>query len=336
MNTKENYLFKRQLVFALSSLILLILGSCSDLRTDQKSQIEDQNSWINFEWYGDSLSNKYFDKIAITIPFSIEGIPHKFESQFDLGATSTMVYGNSIHPYLDKYSTVAEKLDTTDKTNWLQGVNVGTFKNINFRLDTVLFENQELVHFDGYGDELTKDSIETNTVKHIGTIGADLFQNKYLVIDFPNDRIAILDSLNAEYIKRTTFVDLKLDKGRIKVPVTINGNVEYFMFDTGSSIFPLSVLKEDVGLISDLNSANDTLNISSWGEFFDVHGYEITSDIFIGDYKIETQNLNVYDTKSDFKQFFEEEGILGIMGNTFFLDKEIIIDYKSKRFGIVN
>lgn len=332
MSSKENNLLKRQVIFALTSFIVIFLGSCSNFKKDQKNQIEKQRSWINFEWYGDSIGNRYYDKLAITIPLSIEGIPHKFKSQFDLGANRTMVYGNSIRPYLDKYSNISEKLDTLN----IQSSKVGGFKNINFKLDTVLFENQELVHFEGYGEKLTKDSIETRTIKHIGTIGADLFQNKYLIIDFPNERIAILDSLNANYIKRTTFVDAKLDKGRIKVPVTINGSVHYFMFDTGASLFPLSVTKEDIKLISSLDSANDTLNISTWGEYYDVHGYKITSSIFIGDYKIETQNLNVYDSKKEFKQFYENAGISGLMGNTFFTDKEIIIDFKNKRFGIVN
>ena len=336
MSSKENSLLKRQVIFALTSFIAISLGSCSNLKKDQKNEIEKQSHWMNFEWYGDSIGKRYYDKLAITIPFSIEGIPHKFKSQFDLGATSTMVYGNSIRPYLDKYSNISEKLDTLNKTYWLQNQKVGAFKKINFKLDTVLFENQELLHFDGFGDTLTKDSVETRTIKHIGTIGANLFQHKYLVIDFPNQRIAILDSLNADYMKRTTFVDLKLDKGRIKVPVTINGTIHYFMFDTGSSLFPLSVTKEDVKLISSLNSANDTLNISTWGEFYDVHGYKITSSIFIGDYKIETQNLNVYDSKKEFKQFFENEGISGLMGNAFFTKKKIIIDYKNKKFGIVN
>lgn len=333
MNTKENNLLRKQVIFTLTLFIAIFLGSCSNFKKDQ---IEEQSNWINFDWYGDSIGNIYHDKLAITIPFSIEGIPHKFKSQFDLGATSTMVYGNSIRPYLQKYSNVSEKLDTLNKTYWLQSKKVGAFKNINFKLDNVLFENQELLHFEGFGDILTKDSIDTRTIKHIGTIGANLFQNKYLVIDFPKNRITILDSLNADYTKRTAFVNLKLDKGRIKVPVTINGDVKYFMFDTGASLFPLSVTKENIKLISSLNSANDTLNISTWGEYYDVHGYEITSNIFIGDYQVKTQNLNVYDSKKEFKQFYENEGILGLMGNAFFIKKKIIIDYKNKRFGIVN
>jgi len=332
MNYNKNKLLRLRTFFIVTSIATILL-SCSNSDKNQKAE---KPEWINFDWVGDSISNKYYEKVAITIPFSIEGIPHQFNSQFDLGATSTMVYGNSIKPYLIKYQELFKKLDTLNKTNWLQSKKVGAFKNINFKLDTVLFQNQELVYFEGYGDELTIDSIETKTIKHIGTIGPNLFQNKYLVIDFPNHRIAVLDSLNAHYTKRTTFVDAKLDNGRIKVPVTINGSIEYFMFDTGSSLFPLSVSKESVKILSSEKKAVDTLNVSTWGEYYDVHGYKITSNISIGGSKINADNFNVYDSKKEFKQFFENEKIMGIMGNSFFLDKEIIIDYKNKKFGIIN
>jgi hypothetical protein len=336
MNSKEYKLLKNNKSFALIFFVFTLLINCSELKKQKKTQIKQENSWINFEWVGDSISGKYFDKIAINIPFSIEGIPHKFKSQLDLGASSTMVYENSIKPYLNKYSDISKKLDTIIKVNWTSSGKVSAFNSISFKLDTVLFENQKLVHYDGYGDKLTKDSIETKTIKHIGTIGADLFQNKYLFIDFPNHRIAILDSLNTFYKERTNFVDAKLDYGRIKIPVTINGNIKYFMFDTGSSIIPLCTTKEDIKLVSNSRLANDTLNVSSWGEYYDIHGYTITSNISIGDFKIETQGLNVYDSKEEFKQFYIEEEIMGIMGNAFFIDKKIIIDYKNKKFGIIN
>ena len=332
---KKNILSKWKTIFVFISCIVAVV-SCSNFKKNKNTQNQQELNWINFNWEGDSIGVKYFDKTYITIPFSIEGIPHKFKSQFDLGATSTMVYGNSIRPYIYKYSNVSKKLDTLNKTNWLQSKKVGAFKNIDFKLDTVLFKNQELVHFDGHGEELTKDSIYTKTIKHIGTIGPNLFQNKYLIIDFPNHRLAMLDSLSKPYRDKTTFVDIKLDKGRIKVPININGNTKYFMFDTGSSMFPLIVAKEDIMLISEESIANDTLNISSWGVFYDVHGYKINSNISIGNLKIETEKLNVYDSKKEFKQFFEEEKIMGIMGNSFFLNKKVIIDYKNKRFGIIN
>jgi len=70
-------------------------------------------NWIPFEWVSDSISGKYYDKLAINIPVSIDGLPHKFTMQFDLGAVTTVIYGNSIAKYLDKYSGFNNKIDST-------------------------------------------------------------------------------------------------------------------------------------------------------------------------------------------------------------------------------
>ena len=46
-------------------------------------------AWIKFNWVGDSLANKYFDKLAMTIPIQIDQLPYAFTAQLDLGAVST-------------------------------------------------------------------------------------------------------------------------------------------------------------------------------------------------------------------------------------------------------
>ena len=332
---------KRNGVQALILVFVLAIASCANPKNKEEAKVkeiikqESELSWISFKWIGDSIGHRYFDKLGIAIPFSIDGVPHQFQSQFDLGAINTMVYGNSIQPYLEEYQGLAAKLDTVDKKYNIQGKKMGSFKNMDFKLDNVSFQNRELLHFDGFGDVLTKDSIPTKSIKKMGTIGPDLFQEKYLLIDFPNQRLSVLDSLNGHYKEKTYFVEAKLDQGRIKVPVSVNDSIQYFMFDTGSSMFPLVTTKDKITLISNATNANDTIMVSTWGQYYNVHGYTITSAIAIDDLKIESNNLNIYDCRDEYKGFFEKEGIMGIMGNTFFLDKEIIIDYKNSRFGVV-
>lgn len=56
--------------------------------------------WIPFDWNGSNLGGKYYDKSSINIPVTLHNLPYKFNMQFDLGATETMIYGNSIKPIL--------------------------------------------------------------------------------------------------------------------------------------------------------------------------------------------------------------------------------------------
>lgn len=303
--------------------LFLLITSCSGLGEKMKSE---KINWINFEWQGNYIGDRYFDKLAIFIPFSIEGIPHNFKSQFDLGATSTMLYGNAILPYLEEYPYLAKKISNDNEFTFV--------KNVDIKLDDVSFLNRDLAYCKNFGDVLTKDSLKTDVVRKIGTIGADLFQNKLLIIDFINKKIASVDSLPDSYQKKTNFVNAKLDNGRIKVPVNINEDTYDFMFDTGSSMLPLAVAMANQSLICGNEAITDTLTASSWGNDITIYGAKINSNIQIGNYKIDITNFMAYGN-DDFNDFFEQEKILGIMGNSFFFDKIIVVDFKNKQFGIV-
>ena len=322
----------KKLIFGLA--IVLILFSCRQSNKEKDLKPRDNLSWIRFEWAGDSISGRYYEKLAILIPFKIGGIPHDFKSQFDLGAVATCINGNSFKPYMSLYPEINEKLDTLNKHYMLQGKNYAAFKGIDFWLGTVPFSNRELVYFEGQGDTFTVDSVKSKTIKHIGTIGADLFQNKTLIIDYPNQRIAIVDSLPRDYYENTEFVACKLEKGRIKVPFKINNEVHYLMFDTGSSIFSLLTTKINWMMLCNTNTKVDTLRVNAWGEHYDVYGAPITADVCIGSYKMPS-NFGYATPRSDFGQWCQEEGILGLTGNAYFWNDMIAIDFKDKRFGII-
>lgn len=148
--------------------------------------------------------------------------------------------------------------------------------------------------------------------------------------------MASIDSLNNFYQKNSVFINAKLDKGRIKVPIQVNGKTYYFMFDTGSSMFPLITAKKDISVFNKQGEVKESVKTSSWGTKYNVSGYTIDNDVLIGNLKLNKFNNFVYENPlKAFEQFFKQEDILGIMGNAFFLDKEIIIDFKNKRFGVV-
>ena len=54
-------------------------------------------NWIPFQWHGDSIGNKYFDKLAIVVPVKIDNLPYNFGMQLDLGAVETMFYEKNIN-----------------------------------------------------------------------------------------------------------------------------------------------------------------------------------------------------------------------------------------------
>lgn len=286
--------------------------------------------WIPFNWVGDSISGKYFDKLVMTIPVTVEDLPHKFNMQFDLGAINTMFYGNSIKPYLEKYNTLKSKIDSTltfraqSQTNYM-------LKDVLFKLGNVSFGKRNIGNFKNFGDEIPKDSVMSKTEKHIGTIAPDLFQNKVLIIDYKNQRICVTENVPKQF-KKASFQKYKIKEGRIKIPMTIDGKVEDLMFDTGSSVFALITTKENAKKISE-PVVSDSFKISSWGEYYLVYGQKTNAVIKFGTTTLKP-TLVYYDEQKNSSQFYKDENIWGITGNLYFLDRIVIIDYKNQVFGI--
>ena len=287
-------------------------------------------NWIPFEWVGDSISGKYYDKLAINIPVSIDGLPHKFKMQFDLGAVTTVIYGNSIAKYLDKYSGFNNKIDST-KSFIINGQKNPMFKNVGLSLGNVSFGERNIGYFKDYGEPIPTDSIYTSTEKHIGTIAPDLFKDKYLIIDYPSKRICVTKNLSRKLAK-VDFQACSITSGRVTIPLIINGKVENLMFDSGSSMFSLITSEENANQIS-VNNIVDSLSGNSWGDNITVYGKKITSEVKFG--KTILQASSVYYFKNEMiAEFFKQQNIWGITGNAYFLNKMVIIDYKNSRFGI--
>jgi hypothetical protein len=292
--------------------------------------ISQKINWIPFNWEGAEIEGKYFDKLFITIPVTLDNLPHAFNMQFDLGAVNTIIYGNSFKDYLAKYPTFNAKYDTTMRFR-IQSQTNYMFKNVNFKLGKVTFGNRNIGLFKGFGDEIPKDSINTKSSKHIGTIAPDLFENKVLIIDYPNKRIAVSASVPKQYSK-ASFQSFKINDGRIKIPLNMNGKMEDLMFDTGSSLFALITTKSNASNISS-QPITDSLKISSWGDYYMVYGKLTDKEVRFGN-KLLKPNLVYYDEMHKSDNFNKEENIWGITGNAYFLKNVVILDYANKRFGV--
>ncbi|MBB6273837.1 hypothetical protein HDF26_004310 [Pedobacter cryoconitis] len=311
------------MLFRISITFLLFVSTVAANAQDLK--------WIPFKWTGDSISGKYFDKSSIVIPVKINNIPANFNMQFDLGAVRTVLYGNSIQPYLDAYPDLKNKIDTSKKF-LIQGANDPMFTNMVLQMGTTSFNDIEIGYFKKFGRKINKDSIFSDTEKHIGTIGPDLFKDKILIIDYVQKRIGICEELPKQY-KSATFKPFKSDDGRPKIPLVINDKTEYLLFDTGSSLFTLTTTKKDA-----LQAANpkivDSLSVYSWGKKLTYYGVKTNKPIKFG-HKVLNGSLVYYDEQETFQDFYKFAKIWGLTGNVFFLKNTVIIDYKNKLFGVL-
>ena len=182
-------------------------------------------AWIPFNRERDSIPGRIIEKAFINIPVTIERLPHKFNMQFDLGAVTTMLYGNTIKPFLEKYPSLENKLDTTLRFT-VQGMGNPKFRDMSLKLGEIPFNGLNVGLFRDYGEEPPPGATELKEAIHIGTIAPDIFNGRVLIIDYPAARLAVTDSIPTEYMD-AAFKNFRTDQGgRLYIPLNINGKDE--------------------------------------------------------------------------------------------------------------
>ncbi|MDR3140154.1 MAG: hypothetical protein LBU37_00230 [Tannerellaceae bacterium] len=300
-------------------ILFLILTACS-----QKTSLSLE--WIPFYWEGDTISGKYVEKAYLYIPVKIDNLPHDFTMQLDLGTYGTQFYGNAIRPYLDEYPSLA------DKSGSARGVDSIVFKHINLQMGTVGFNDVDVWRRRNFGDVIPKDSIHSATPKHIGTIAPDLFRDKVLTIDYKAGRLAVSDSLPAEY-KDLPAEEFELADGIIKLPFRINGKACTLMFDTGSSPFQIVTTKERALEISNSIITDSLSGPLWWGNEITFYGLEINKPVAFGGKTLQNGKV-FYDKEGLWEEVYNSFHVWGITGNACFFENTIIIDYKNKLFRV--
>jgi len=291
--------------------------------------------WIPFKWNGGTYGGKYYDKVAMYIPVTIDNLPDKLNMHLDLGAPQTLIWGNPIKPYLEKYAQLLHKIDTSETAPpfWMNNKKyTSDLRDIDFKLGDVPFGKRDICYYKDFGSAISKDSISNGTAVTIGNIGGDIFQDKVLIIDYPNDRIGIADEIPKQYSK-ASFMPFTLVQGNIIIPLIINDKKEELIYDCGTLIHLVTSEKNALQISG--NTIVDSFEGSNWGRKYMGYDRKINVSVLFGNKQLKPGGMVSYSNLGIFDDFFINRHIWGIAGNNFFLDNVIIIDYKDHTFGIM-
>jgi hypothetical protein len=306
----------------LSMALLFVFASCAGSKKISAPNLQ----WIPFQWQSYSVENKTFPKAAIYIPVTVpklEGLPTAV--QFDLGSDATMLYENPfklIGPEKDFFKEYWNR--NTDSA-----YKYGRLKNYTFQMGGLPVKDPLLRI--NYGTLLTRDSFRTQ--QKVGTLGSDFFQNKYLVIDYPGQRIAIADTLTADVLQNFSLIEARIQNNRLQVPLVIEGTTYWFLFDTGASIFPLQTHKSLWDSLR-LQTPVDSFKVPSFGKMVNVYSAPMKYSTRLGDLEL-PRDLAYYVEAPEISEYFKSIGLSGLTGNAYFLSNTVLIDYKHKRFGVL-
>ena len=294
--------------------------SISKLKSDTA-----QISWAKFVWTNDTLSGKYYTRTSMQIPCKIEGLPYNFSFQFDLGAY-TGIYENTASSLNEKYPEWKNR-PVRLRSPFQFWFNKKAFADLTLLFGNYRAKNKLSKFYENYGAKLESVNQFSKDTIHLGTIGADLFQEKILIIDYPNQQFAICENLPQNY--KDNLIDIELDiSGKVILPMKMKNKNYRITFDNGSSIFPLITMVKNISNFS--TSADiDTIQISSWGQFHVVTGKLIKDTFELAGQKF--SNVKVYANHSGLGI---DPNTDGVTGNALFWNKTIVIDFKNKKFGV--
>lgn len=324
-------------MLSVSRTLLLATALLANACTTPKDTVSSRPPsypWFPFNWYSTTLAGKRFDKAAITVPIKLNGLQGNFITQFDLGSDATLLYENSIKNYFASRAQLYALADTTQLAVSDNGTNSYPTTGLAFSIGSTSIPHPWLRVKEG--DPVPKDSLHTASKKLVGTIGSDFLKGKVLVIDYPQRRMCVLDSVDKYWRARTTFVSSQVKNNRMHIPLTIQERTYWELFDTGASLFPISTdFATWQQLVGPRLTPTDTLQVPSWGEQVTFYGAPMQHDAYLG--KLRLPKSNAWFTRNQrLLNFNAHEKIDALTGNTFFVRSIVVLDFKTSRFGVVN
>ena len=175
-----------------------------------------------------------------------------------------------------------------------------------------------------------------------GTLGLEAISGRILIIDYPEQRLCLLqpDLFPAELERWAEWVPADMRNNHFFIRPTINGEpLEELFFDTGASLFPLSVdcrtWKRLTGRTGE-EPDNRRLTVSSWGEQVPFIGAPARGAMQVGSVHLDRPMIYYSPTRPD-RDAQRACPVTGTVGNAPFWDHVAIMDACtwSPRFGIL-
>ncbi|MDQ1088430.1 hypothetical protein [Siphonobacter sp. SORGH_AS_1065] len=303
--------------------LLLFLGRISFGQSKFKKE---KVIWVAFDW----ADPDYKDVMLITS--RLDTLDYFFRWQLDTGSPYTYLEGGTFKKFTNKFPYLADKIkrvDTVCNGNWYK-IFTPPFKFEKQILPSIILKNDKI------GGGFSQDLLDKYKGFSIGTIGVDIFKEKVLILDFKNKKIGYCDNLTKGFYKqKISSSPFQFYKNRIILPVQIGNKKINFMYDCGASMFTLNATPKYSKSFAPKQLTDTLYNINNGesGTVYNAVGGKTDKQVKIlgNTYK----NMTVYLEKGE-SDIFEEAKVAGAIGNKLFLDHIVIIDFRTKRFSLVD
>lgn len=308
-------------------LILLLFASLTGFTSFGQNEFSNEKVvWTDFEWADPS------SKDVMLITSQLDTLDYLFRWQLDTGSPYTYLEGGTFKKFTNKFPYLAneiKRVDTAYNGNWYK-IFTPPFKFEKTILPNIILKNDKI------GGDFSQDLLDQYKGFSIGTIGVDIFKNKVLILDFKNKKIGYCDSLTNQFYKQKIHSSsFQFFKNRIILPVQIGAEKVNFMYDCGASMFTLNATPKHAKSFAPKQFTDTLYNINNGesGAVYNALGGKTNKQVNILGKTF--KDMIIYLEKGE-SPIFEEAKVAGAIGNKLFLDHIVVIDFKTKRFSLID
>jgi len=288
---------------ALAIVVLFVLTSLGGyLYFDQKFtpeknylSVENESGPIPFTWLGK-------EKNVLLLPIHFPDDTETYYLQFDTGSPYTILYSRSIRGL---------KSITADKDRANATLYIGKTK--------ITSDQFKIFHQANETDKI-------DSLKIIGTIGADILEHRKTIINFKKNYIVLNLSKTPEQFQ-AKLTDFKFKKRKIIFKGTLKGKEEDFLFDSGTSAYELLTNKE---VWQELKAPDSKITIersNSWDKILTTYTANCDQKIQFSKKEIPLNNVTYVEGFSQVQYaLMKFSGMTGMLGNKIFLNNCLYID----------
>lgn len=300
-------ILKKIVLTFLVVLVLAVLGGYIYFEqkfTPEKNYltVENESGAIPIMWLGK-------EKNVLLLPIHFDSDTATYYLQFDTGSAYTVFYSKSIRniPQISIHKETAKA---------------------SFYIGKAKITSDKFKIYDKGNDD-------NNSLKIIGTIGADILEDRKTIINFKENHIAFNESKVPVQFENKLF-DFKFKKRKIIFKGLLKGQHEKFLFDTGTSAYELLTNKE---VWENLKSPNSKINIEkseqSWDNVLTTYTANCKQNIQIANREIPLNNITYVEGFSQVQySMMKFSGMTGMLGNKIFLNNNLYIDCTQNKMGI--
>lgn len=313
---------KKLLSTACINLLTLLPGTQAQLApapTANHLMLPEGIHRIPLQWQGDSLAGRWDPYAALLIPVTLPGCPFTGYMQFDTGSPYSFFYREPLQELLRRYPAARSAHFLRD-----------SLFNYTFLAGTVPVTTRQMV-LRSYKSNNQPDG---KTPYLIGTLGADLIDNKQVMIDYPGLVLHIGDSLPAGGHPPST--GFHYAQRRILLPVNIHGKQTLLYFDTGSSAFTLLTDKATcLSLAADTNQVQQYA-VNSWGKQLTAHTLPTRHAVTLAGFVLPLHQVTWISGAGEAQASqFMRMGLGGMTGNKLFIHYKLLLDTRNQQFGLL-